>query len=246
MIGSFVDIGAAAASSPAPLVPGNLAELAVWLDGFDVNNGGPQPSDLDIVSDWANKGNSGADFLNASNQPTFHDAYLNGFPAVVFPAGKYLKTLVNPHAADSARHIWAVVKIPAGIIGQFYGPNDLIGYTLEVGNEASSNVYTDGTVNTAATAAPLPVEIAILEYLFDGDPSHLPILKVNGVIFPLHNSSGSGVGNEVFTNTLYLGAGPTGYFTEGIGEILSYTAVQDAGVKANNQAYLANKWGVPV
>lgn len=236
----------------APTQPANLAGLPLWLAAWDVNlllNAGI--SNNDPIGTWKNKGFGGStyDVTQAVGglKPLFKSLYINTGPALLFDASDdVLMGTASPVAAAAARHIFAVVVVPATFAGTrtYYGPRLTVagGYSLQVANsDPTIESNFQDTANRIA-AAPATGALAILEISFDGTPTNNPTCVLNGVTQIVTNTAGTGVGGEGGAAGLIIGNA----FGEGIGEILSYNAVQTAPDVVTTRTYLSNTWGIAV
>lgn len=240
-------------ASAAPTSPANLTALVAWYDGFDINllaNAGI--ADNDPIGTWKNKGTLGAsiDVVQATggSKPLFKLSRINAHPAVLFDAvdDSLLSASASPLAADVARHIFIVVEVPAvqtpGVAGLWL-PRNGQGYCITAGAD-STRIETNnngGGVDTTNVLGAAPTAgNRIIEVSFDGVTTNKPIVKINGVLQTVTNSSGTGVGNEVAVPNLYFGH----KCGAAIGDALCYDGVQSAGNAADTYAYLAAKWGI--
>lgn len=225
-----------------PTAPGGTP--IVWFDASNINllnNVGI--ADGDPVGTWKNAASSGATYdptATSFTRPTYRVARIGGKSAVVYNTVNNLHcTTGNPFVANSARHMWFVLTVPATTQGVWFC-NEGVGYAVYVGN--SSVKFEDnlgGTANRIA-AAPATGLDAIYEVTFDGVTTNRPTCRINGVDQVVTQQSGTGVGTETNTNTFYLAY----QYNQQIAEVIGYTAVQSAAVVAENRAYLTGKYGI--
>lgn len=230
-------------------MPGNLASLPFWIDGFDINlasNAGI--ANNDPIGTWKNKGTQGAanDVVQAAgaSKPIFKTAAINGHAAILFTAVQHLDGALSAVAAQAARHIFAVINIPATGLGYFYVPRAAApdAYGLFLAGDSTFIESNATTTNNTIPAAP-PTGLAVVEYTFDGVTTNKPTFSINGVSKVVSNGSGVGVGAETaVAGTVIGGPGGVSGLPSYICEILAYDGVQSAGVATANITGLMAKW----
>lgn len=229
--------------------PPNTAGLPLWLDGFDIDlTSNSSFANNDPIGTWKNKGSQGAtnDPVQAVGavKPTFKTSGINGHPAALFTATKYLAGPLSAVASSAARHVFAVVDIPATPLGFFYipGASAAGSYGLCLGGDSIQIESDTVTTNNFIPAAPA-TGLAIVEYSFDGVTTNNPTFVISGVSKVVTNGVGTGVGTETALAGTIIG-NTSSSFVGYIGEILSYNAVQSAGNVTAARAYLSAKWGI--
>lgn len=231
-------------------VPGNQAALPLWLDGFDINLlGNSGISNDDPIGTWKNKGASGAALdvtqAVAGNKPLFKASYINAHPALLFDAiDDVLAGTASPVALSAARHVFAVVVVPATFGGSrtYYCSRSTVGggYSQVLANNTlliESNFQDTSCQVGASPATGLKM---IVEMSYDGVSTNLPTCVFNGVAQTVTQTAGVGVNLESAAAGMLIGNA----YGEGVGEILVYNALQSAGVVAANRAGLSAKWGI--
>lgn len=235
----------------AAWTPPNLTALPLWLDGLDVNllaNVGI--ANDDAIGTWKNKGSqgSGNDVVQAvgGSKPTFKTGAVNGHAAVLFTAAQFLAGALSAVAAQAARHLFAVINMPASGGGYFYiSRNGVVGsYSLVLSGDSTlietNGVDTNNTIPAVPTTGPV-----VVEFSFDGVTTNKPTFVINGVSKVVSNGVGTGVGTETAGAGTLIGNSLVG-FASHICEILVYNAVQSAAVALELRRGLSQKWGIAI
>lgn len=218
----------------------------VWLDGTDTNlTGNSGLNDGDPIAPWKNKGSGGATYdptqATGGLKPLLRTSRINGLSCVEYSSTAYLRNATaNPNGTNAARHLFFVVTTPAS--AKFLWINNESGFAVRMGGASGLQTFWTDSAGTTVTcnAGPAAGTNVIVEVSFDGNVAHLPTCRINGVDQVVAQNTGSGAGNETQTNTFYAGY----QFSQVIGEMIDYTAVQDAGTAAATRSYLTNKWAI--
>lgn len=238
------------------MLPTDYAGLAVWLDAQDA---GTLTFNSGRISQWGDKSGKGNHVANgnASQQPLYVGAAINGKPAIQFRDDgtfKFLSVADNATLDYTNFSCFAVIKrvtdlgATETICGKYAenSPANQREFRIIVssGDTAQCLGSTGGTTINANAGAP--------DTLNTTNPVIIDASLASGTLSAQVNNGTAGTASlaSIFNGTasFYLGCRDVGAepFAGHIGEVIFYTSALSAGQRTAILGYLSNKWGVAI